>query len=84
MDKVRATLGTWLGGVRRRLGSLRRERGDWMTYINWAIGIGAAMLVGYGALKYVVPAINSGVQGQTTCFFGTNTGTVNTSCQQAP
>ena len=78
MNKARATLGAF---GRRSLHKLRPERGDWQTYINWAIGIGAAILIGAGVYKYVVPAINNGIQGQTTCFFGSNSGSVSTSCQ---
>ncbi len=82
VNKVRAALSARFG--RGRLRRLRSDRGDWMTYINWAIGIGAGILVGYGVLNYLVPAVNGGMQGQTTCFFGSNSGSVNTSCQQAP
>lgn len=81
MNKARATLAALVSRVRHRL---RSERGSWMDYINWAIGIGAAILIGAGVYTYVVPAINKGVQSQTTCFFGSDTGSVSTSCQQAP
>ena len=78
MSKVRATLVKFGRGILHRL---RHERGDWMTYINWAIGIGAAILVGAATYKVVIPAINSGLSGQTNCFFGSGTGSVSTSCQ---